>query len=136
MRHCATCSTAPSRGAIHPKLSGIRARESSGIGEHRAGGSSAPTIWKGLVRSCAQREHESRVCVAAVRLLRLTRCKPGERRCLRWFKVKLDRLILIDAKTGQRYVLLYEAAQELLNGLVGTNSGGNGCSPEMRQRGR
>lgn len=38
-----------------------------------------------------QREDESPVCVAAVRLLLLTGCRPGEIRCLRWREVKPDR---------------------------------------------
>ena len=53
-----------------------------------------------------QREEENPVCVAAVRLLLLTGCRPGEIRCLRWCEVKPDRLALIDAKTGPRRVLL------------------------------
>ena len=40
---------------------------------------------------CAQREDESPVCVAAVRLLLLTGCRPGEICCLRWSEVKSDR---------------------------------------------
>ena len=51
-----------------------------------------------------QREGENPVCVAAVRLLLLTGCRPGEIRCLRWCEVKPDRLTLIDAKTGPRHV--------------------------------
>ena len=59
---------------------------------------------------------------APSRLL-LTRCRPGEIRCLRWCEVKPDRLTLIDAKTGPKYALLGEAARELLNGLAETASG-------------
>lgn len=70
-----------------------------------------------------QRESESPACVAAVHLLLLTGCRPGEIRRLRWCEVKPDRLTLIDAKTGLRHVLLGEAARELLNGLAGTASG-------------
>ncbi|MYA96669.1 MAG: tyrosine-type recombinase/integrase, partial [Nitrospinae bacterium] len=70
-----------------------------------------------------QREAESPACVAAVRLLLLTGCRPGEIRCLRWCEVKPDRLTLTDAKTGPRHVLLGEAARELLNRLAGTASG-------------
>ena len=70
-----------------------------------------------------QREDESPVCVAAVRLLLLTGCRPGEIRCLRWYEVKPDRLTLIDAKTGPRHVLLGEAARELLDGLADKASG-------------
>ena len=62
-------------------------------------------------------------CVAAVRLLLLTGCRPGEIRRLRWSEVKPDRLTLIDAKTGPRHVLLGEAAWELLDGLGDTASG-------------
>ena len=62
-------------------------------------------------------------CVAAVRLLLLTGCRPGEIRCLRWCEVKADRLTLTDAKTGPRHVLLGEAARDLLDSLVGTASG-------------
>ena len=69
------------------------------------------------------REDENPVCVAAVRLLLLTGCRPGEIRCLRWCEVKPDRLALIDAKTGPRHVLLGEAARGLLNGLAETASG-------------
>ena len=70
-----------------------------------------------------QREADSPVCVAAVRLLLLTGCRPGEIRCLRWCEVKPDRLALIDAKTGPRHVLLGEAARELLHGLAETAAG-------------
>ena len=70
-----------------------------------------------------QREDENPVCVAAVRLLLLTGCRPGEIRRLRWCEVKPDRLALIDAKTGPRHVLLGEAARELLYGLAETASG-------------
>ena len=70
-----------------------------------------------------RREAESPVCVAAVRLLLLTGCRPGEIRRLRWCEVKPDRLTLIDAKTGPRHVLLGEAARELLGGLAETASG-------------
>ena len=70
-----------------------------------------------------QREVENPVCVAAVRLLLLTGCRPGEIRGLRWCEVKPDRLTLIDAKTGPRHVLLGEAARELLAGLSETASG-------------
>ena len=69
------------------------------------------------------REEENPVCVAAVRLLLLTWCRPGEIRCLRWCEVKPDRLALIDAKTGPRHVLLGEAARELLDGLAETARG-------------
>ena len=70
-----------------------------------------------------QREANKPVCVAAVRLLLLTGCRPGEIRRLRWSEVKPDRLTLIDAKTGPRHVLLGEAARELLDGLAATASG-------------
>ncbi|MXW90375.1 MAG: tyrosine-type recombinase/integrase, partial [Rhodospirillaceae bacterium] len=70
-----------------------------------------------------QREGESPACVAAVRLLLLTGCRPGEIRCLRWCEVKPDRLTLTDAKTGPRHVLLGEAARALLDGLADTASG-------------
>ena len=65
-----------------------------------------------------QHETENPVCVAAVRLLLLTGCRPGEIRRLRWCEVKADRLTLIDAKTGPRHVLLGEAARELLDCLA------------------
>ncbi len=70
-----------------------------------------------------QRKAKSPVRVAAVRLILLTGCRPGEIRRLRWSEVKPDRLTLIDAKTGPRHVLLGEAARELLDGLAGTASG-------------
>ena len=70
-----------------------------------------------------QREAESPVCVAAVRLLLLTGCRPGEIRCLCWCEVKPDRLALIDGKTGPRHVLLGEAARELLDDLAETATG-------------
>ncbi len=70
-----------------------------------------------------QREDDSPVCVAAVRLLLLTGCRQGEIRRLRWCEVKPDRLALIDGKTGPRHVLLGEAALEPLNGLAETASG-------------
>ena len=69
-----------------------------------------------------QREDENPACVAAVRLLLLTGCRPGEIRCLRWCEVKPDRLTLTDTKTGPRHVLLGEAARELLDGLAETAS--------------
>ena len=69
------------------------------------------------------RETDSPGCVAAVRLLLLTGCRPGEIRCLRWCEVKPDRLALIDAKTGPRHVLLGEAARELLGSLAETAAG-------------
>ena len=47
-----------------------------------------------------EREAEHPVCAAAVRLLLLTGCRPGEIRRLRWSEVKPDRLTLIDTKTG------------------------------------
>ena len=70
-----------------------------------------------------QREDENPFCVAAVRLLLLTGCRPGEIRCLRWCEVKPDRLTLIDAKTGPRHVLLGAAARELLDSLAESASG-------------
>ncbi len=70
-----------------------------------------------------QREADNPVCVAAVRLLLLTGCRPGEIRRMRWREVKPDRLALIDAKTGPRHVLLGEAVRELLNRLAETASG-------------
>ena len=70
-----------------------------------------------------QFEAENPAYVAAVRLLLLTGCRPGEIRRLRWREVKPDRLTLIDAKTGPRHVLLGEAARELLDGLAETASG-------------
>ncbi len=70
-----------------------------------------------------QREADNPVCVAAVRLLLLKGCRPGEIRCLRWCEVKPDRPALIDAKTGPRHVLLGESARELLDGLADTASG-------------
>ena len=71
----------------------------------------------------ARCEAASPLCVAAVRLIRLTGCRPGEIRRPRWCKVKPDRLALIDAKTGPRHVLLDEAAQEPLNNLAGSAFG-------------
>ena len=70
-----------------------------------------------------QREADRPVHVAAVRLILLTGCRPGEIRRLRWSEVKADRLTLSDAKTGPRHVLLGEAARELLDGLAETASG-------------
>ena len=70
-----------------------------------------------------RREAERPVCVAAVRLLLLTGCRPGEIRRLRWSEVKPDRLTLIDAKTGPRHVLLGEAARELLDSIAASASG-------------
>ena len=70
-----------------------------------------------------ERDTASPVCVAAVRLILLMGCRPGEIRRLRWCEVKPDRLTLIDAKTGPRHVLLGEAARELLDSLAETASG-------------
>lgn len=60
---------------------------------------------------------------AAVRLILLTGCRPGEIRRLRWREVRAYRLALIDAKTGPRHVLLGEAARKLLDGLADRPSG-------------
>ena len=62
--------------------------------------------------------------VVAVRLILRTGCRPGKIRRLRWCEVKLDRLALIDAKTGPRHVLLGEAARKLLDNPAETASGG------------
>ena len=70
-----------------------------------------------------QRENDDPACVAAVRLLLLTGCRPGEIRCLRWCEVTPDRLALEDSKTGPRHVLLGAAARALLDGHAGTVSG-------------
>ena len=67
-------------------------------------------------------ECEWPVKVAAVRLILLTGCRPGEVRRLRWCDVKHDRLVLTDSKTGPRHVLLGEAALELLSRLSKTDS--------------
>ena len=61
-------------------------------------------------------------CIAAVRLLLLTRCKLREIRRLRWCEVKPGRLARIDASTRPRRVLLGEAARELLDRLAETAS--------------
>ena len=61
--------------------------------------------------------------VAAVRLILLTGCRPGEIRRLRWCEVKPDRLTMTDAKTGPRHVLLGGAARSLLDCHAGTASG-------------
>ena len=123
MRYCATCSTAPWRGAIGPKPPETRARASSATDDRRAGGRSVRTILAKLGAVLRLREGEKPVCVAAVRLLLLTGCRPGEIRRLRWCEVKPDRLTLIDAKTGPRHVLLGEAARTLLTSLADTASG-------------
>ena len=73
---------------------------------------------------------ENPVCVAMLRFLRLTGCRPEEIHCLRWSEVKSDRLTLIDAKTGPRHVLLGSATREL--GAVDNLAvpfRGTGCSP-------
>ena len=70
-----------------------------------------------------RRENDNPVCVAAVRLLLLTGCRPGEIRCLRWCEVRPDRLALTDSKTGPRHVLLGAAARALLEGLAASASG-------------
>ena len=81
-----------------------------------------------------RRENDDPVCAAAVRLILLTGCRPGEIRCLRRCEVRPDRLALAASKTGPRHVLL-GAARELLAGLAGTASGewvfpgGNGDGP-------
>ena len=68
-------------------------------------------------------ETDSPLRVAAVRLILLTGCRPGEIRRLRWREVKPGRPAVIDAKTGPRHVLLGEAAQEMLDGPADTASG-------------
>ena len=70
-----------------------------------------------------QRGDENPICVAAVRLLMLTGCKPGEIRRLRWCEVKPNWIALSDAKTEPRHVLLGETARVLLEGLAETASG-------------
>ena len=70
-----------------------------------------------------QREVENPVCVAAVRLLLLTGCRPEEICCLRWCEVKPDRLTLIEAKTGPRHVLLPRLRWLHLNGQFEMNLG-------------
>ena len=123
MTYCATCSTAPLHGAIAPKPPG---NPCTGIVRYRRPPRGRLLGADDLAKLGAvlrQRETESPACVAAVRLLLLTGCRPGEIRCLHWCQVKPDRLALIDAKTGPRHVLLGEAARELLDGLAGTASG-------------
>ena len=68
-------------------------------------------------------EVESSTCVATVRLILMTGCRPGEIRCLHWCEVKADRLTLIDTKTGPRHVLLGEAARDLLDSLTNSTFG-------------
>ena len=63
------------------------------------------------------------VHAAAVRLILLTGCRPGEIRRLRWSEVKADRLMLAEAKTGPRPVLLGESAQALLRDLASKAAG-------------
>ena len=75
----------------------------------------------GATLKCLEGEWPLRV--AAVRLILLTGCRPGEIRRLRWREVKPDRFALIDAKTGPRHVLLGEAARKLLDTLVDSASG-------------
>jgi len=70
-----------------------------------------------------KREADSPVHVAAVRLILLTGCRPGEIRRLCWSEVRPDRLTLTDSKTGARHVLLGAAARELLDGLAERASG-------------
>ena len=72
------------------------------------------------------REGEWPLRVAAVRLILLTGCRPGEIRRLRWREGEPDRLALIDAKTGPRYVLLGEADVAGRSRRFGLR--GNGCS--------
>ncbi len=73
------------------------------------------TTLRGSARSCASAK--ARVRSTSRRMLLLIGCRSGEIRCLRWYEFKLDRLTLIDAKTGTRHVLLGEAARELLHDL-------------------
>lgn len=68
-------------------------------------------------------EGECPTRVAAVRLILLTGCRPGEMRRLRWREVKSDWLALIHAKTGPRHVLLGKATRKLLDGLADSASG-------------
>ena len=63
------------------------------------------------------------VRVAAVRLILLTGCRPGEIRRLRWSEVKPDRLALGASKTGPRDVLLGAAARMLLKYRASTATG-------------
>lgn len=69
-------------------------------------------------------ERDKPVKVAAVRLILLTGCRPGEVRRLRWHDVRRDRLVLTEGKTGPRDVLLGEAARDLLDRLSRTVPGG------------
>lgn len=53
----------------------------------------------------------------AVRLILFTGCRKGEILALRWQDVRQDRLILRDAKTGPRDVILNPQAQSLIKAL-------------------
>ena len=64
--------------------------------------------------------------VAAVRLILLTGCRPGEIRRLRWCEVKPDRLALTNAKTGPRDVLLGKRRASCSRGLP-RRQRANGC---------
>ena len=66
--------------------------------------------------------------VAAVRLLPLAGCRPGEIRRLRWREVKSDWLALIDAKAGPRHVLFGEATRNLHDGPA-ESACGEWCFP-------
>lgn len=72
------------------------------------------------LRAC---EDQWPVRVAAVRLILLTGCRPGEIRRLGWSEVKPDRLALGMSKTGPRDVLLGVAARTLLTRLARAAAG-------------
>ena len=124
MGYCAAGSIAPSREAIGPAPPEYAAgNPCKGIVRYRRSPRGRLLGADDLARFGAVlrlSEGESPVCVAAVRLLLLTGCRPGEIRRLRWCEVKDDRLARIDAKTGPRHVLLGEAARELLRGFAET----------------
>ena len=110
---------------LHEKLADIekRARIGTGPCEIAAAWATLTPCPSSDARTLSFLDMLNPVCVAAVRLILLTGCRPGEIRRLSWCEVKPDRLTLIDAKTGPRHVLLGEAARELLNGLAETASG-------------
>ena len=70
----------------------------------------------------ALEEHETRwpEAVAAIRLLALTGCRPGEVLNLRWHDIGQNAITFRDSKTGPCSVPVGQAAQDVIDALAGS----------------